>query len=161
MAKMMNANSMNDMTIMNAKSQAKQQQLMAKIGRGKRRVKVNLTKVARNYLNILNKEFEAEIKKIATADFNKTYPNIPHFIKYIDNETKITKENKKIKEKDVLFSFEEHDFLKLQLRESIKALEKSQKELKWYNFLNKIKYSYAKKQAEITLEEFLKTTTVK
>ena len=50
MVKMVNQNTINDMTLVNAKSQAKMTQLIQKIGKGKRRVKVTLSKSTRSYL---------------------------------------------------------------------------------------------------------------
>ena len=73
----------------------------------------------------------------------------------------IAKENKKEKTKDVSLSFEELDFLKLQIRETIKGIDNMKTKLKWYNFLKKGLYKTLRKQNEMTLEELGKTTAVK
>ena len=75
-----------------------------------------------------------------------------NFFNYLEKETKVTKANKKEKTKDVLLSYEEVDFLKLQLKETIKGIEMQSKNLKWYNFLKKSMYKMLKKQTEETLE---------
>lgn len=159
MAKMMNANSINDMTVMNVKSQSQMrlQQLFVKIGKGKRKVKVTLSKMSRSYLN---KMFEQMLKQIPEADQKKA-PNVVHFINYMDKETKITKENKKIKTKDIMLSFDEYDFLKLQIKEALKELDVRVKKLKWYQFIQKSSHKLMKKQMEQMQEELNKKELTK
>ena len=50
MAKMINPNTVSNMDLINAKSQAKMQQLVQKIGKGKRKVNVTFSKMSRSYL---------------------------------------------------------------------------------------------------------------
>ena len=50
MAKMVNPNTVSNMDLINAKSQAKMQQLVQKIGKGKRKVNVTFSKMSRSYL---------------------------------------------------------------------------------------------------------------
>lgn len=156
MAKMVNPNTINDMTLVNVKAQAKMNQLVQKIGKGKRKIKVTLGKSTRSYLTKLIEEMKKQMKV-----YEKQLPNIFQFFSYLEKEIKITKENKKEKTKDVSLSFEELDFLKLQIRETIKGIDNMKTKLKWYNFLKKGLYKTLRKQNEMTLEELGKTTAVK
>ena len=156
MAKMVNPNTINDMTLVNVKAQAKMNQLVQKIGKGKRKIKVTLGKSTRSYLTKLSEEMKKQMKV-----YEKQLPNIFQFFGYLEKEIKITKENKKEKTKDVSLSFEELDFLKLQIRETIKGIDNMKTKLKWYNFLKKGLYKTLRKQNEMTLEELGKTTAVK
>ena len=156
MAKMVNPNTINDMTLVNVKAQAKMNQLVQKIGKGKRKIKVTLGKSTRSYLTKLIEEMKKQMKV-----YEKQLPNIFQFFGYLEKEIKITKENKKEKTIDVSLSFEELDFLKLQIRETIKGIDNMKTKLKWYNFLKKGLYKTLRKQNEMTLEELGKTTAVK
>ena len=156
MAKMVNPNTINDMTLVNVKAQAKMNQLVQKIGKGKRKIKVTLGKSTRSYLTKLIEEMKKQMKV-----YEKQLPNIFQFFGYLEKEIKIIKENKKEKTKDVSLSFEELDFLKLQIRETIKGIDNMKTKLKWYNFLKKGLYKTLRKQNEMTLEELGKTTAVK
>ena len=156
MAKMVNPNTINDMTLVNVKAQAKMNQLVQKIGKGKRKIKVTLGKSTRSYLTKLIEEMKKQMKV-----YEKQLPNIFQFFGYLEKEIKITKENTKEKTKDVSLSFEELDFLKLQIRETIKGIDNMKTKLKWYNFLKKGLYKTLRKQNEMTLEELGKTTAVK
>ncbi len=156
MAKMVNPNTINDMTLVNVKAQAKMNQLVQKIGKGKRKIKVTLGKSTRSYLTKLIEEMKKQMRV-----YEKQLPNIFQFFGYLEKEIKITKENKKEKTKDVSLSFEELDFLKLQIRETIKGIDNMKTKLKWYNFLKKGLYKTLRKQNEMTLEELGKTTAVK
>ena len=140
MAKMVNPNSVNDMEIINAKAQAKMSQLVQKIGKGKRRVTVTFNKTTRSYVAKLIEEMKKQM-----IAYEKQLPNLFNFFNYLEKETKVTKANKKEKTKDVLLSYEEVDFLKLQLKETIKGIEMQSKNLKWYNFLKKSMYKMLKR----------------
>ena len=153
---MVNPNTINDMTLVNVKAQAKMNQLVQKIGKGKRKIKVTLGKSTRSYLTKLIEEMKKQMKV-----YEKQLPNIFQFFGYLEKEIKIIKENKKEKTKDVSLSFEELDFLKLQIRETIKGIDNMKTKLKWYNFLKKGLYKTLRKQNEMTLEELGKTTAVK
>ena len=153
---MVNPNTINDMTLVNVKAQAKMNQLVQKIGKGKRKIKVTLGKSTRSYLTKLIEEMKKQMKV-----YEKQLPNIFQFFGYLEKEIKITKENKKEKTKDVSLSFEELDFLRLQIRETIKGIDNMKTKLKWYNFLKKGLYKTLRKQNEMTLKELGKTTAVK
>ena len=115
MAKVMNPNSVSNMDLINKKAQFKMQQLVQKIGKGKRRVTVTFSKMSRGYVSKMIEEM-----KKAMAQYEKQLPNLFSFFNYLEKEVKITKENKKEKTKDVKFSYEEIDFFKLQLFKTLK-----------------------------------------
>ncbi len=156
MARGINPNTMSNTDVLNARAQAQMTQLVQKLGKGKRRVKVSLSKPSRSYLE----KMIAEMKKQMVV-YEKQLPNIFQFFKYFENEVKITKENKKIKNKEILLSYEELDFIKLNIKETIKGVDKMILTLKWYNFFKKTLYKTIKKQNELVLEELGKTTVNK
>lgn len=153
MAKVINPNAISDMALVNAKTQAKMTQLIQKLGRGKRRVKVTLTKGTRSYLSKMTEELKKQM-----SIYEKQMPTLFQFFNYLEKETKVTKENKKIKQKDILLSYEELDFVKLNIKETIKGIEKMRDSLKWYNILKKSLYKTLIKQNETVLEELKNTS---
>lgn len=156
MAKMVNPNSISDMALMNNRAQAKMAQLIQKLGKGKRRVKVTFTKGSRNYLTTMVTELKKKM-----VDYEKQLPNVFQFFNYLEKEVKITKENKKIKEKEVVLSYDELDYLKFQIKETVKEIDKNIQNLKWFNFLKKSAFKMIKKQNEVVLEELNKTSVIK
>ncbi len=148
MAKVMNPNAVNAMTIVNAKSQAKTMQMIQKIGRGKRKVQVTLSKGVRGYLSMYIRESKKEYSK-----YQNVPENVYSFLNYFEKETEITKENKKVKEKNIMLSFEELDYLKMNLKDMLANIEKNRKTLKWYEIKKKLGMSYTRKQSELALEE--------
>ena len=156
MAKVMNPNSVSNMDLINQKAQFKMQQLVQKIGKGKRRVTVTFSKMSRGYVSKMIEEM-----KKAMAQYEKQLPNLFSFFNYLEKEVKITKENKKEKTKDVKFSYEEIDFFKLQLNETIKGLDTQVATLKWYNLIKKGLFKTLKKQTETVLEEVKNGKAVK
>ena len=70
-------------------------------------------------------------------------------------------EPKKEKTKDVKFSYEEIDFFKLQLNETIKGIDTQVATLKWYNLIKKGLFKTLKKQTETVLEEVKNGKAVK
>ena len=153
MAKMVNPNTVSNMDLINAKSQAKMQQLVQKIGKGKRKVHVTFS---RSYLA----KMIEEMRKMM-SQYEKQLPNVFSFFKYLENEVKITKANKKEKTKNVKLSYEEVDFFKLQLKETLKGIDAQRATLKWYNLIKKGLFKTLKKQTELVLEEFSSGTVKK
>ena len=156
MAKVMNPNSVSNMDLINQKAQFKMQQLVQKIGKGKRRVTVTFSKMSRGYVAKMIEEM-----KKAMAQYERQLPNLFSFFNYLEKEVKITKENKKEKTKDVTFSYEEIDFFKLQLNETIKGIDTQVATLKWYNLIKKGLFKTLKKQTETVLEEVKNGKAVK
>ena len=120
-----------------------------KIGKGKRKVNVTFSKMSRSYLVRLIEEMRKMM-----SQYEKQLPNVFSFFKYFENEVKITKENKKEKNKTVKLSYEEVDFFKLQLKETLKGIDTQRAALKWYNLIKKALFKTLKKQTEVVLEEF-------
>ena len=156
MAKVMNPNSVSNMDLINQKAQFKMQQLVQKIGKGKRRATVTFSKMSRGYVAKMIEEM-----KKAMAQYERQLPNLFSFFNYLEKEVKITKENKKEKTKDVKFSYEEIDFFKLQLNETIKGIDTQVATLKWYNLIKKGLFKTLKKQTETVLEEVKNGKAVK
>lgn len=156
MVKMVGSNTVNDMTLVNAKSQAKMTQLMQKIGKGKRRVKVTLSKSTRSYLTKMLEEMKKQM-----SIYEKQLPNLFQFFNYLEKEVRIVKQNKKQKTKDIILSYEELDFLKIQIKETIKGIDNLKSSLKWYNLIKKGLYKTLRKQNELILEELGKTSVNK
>ena len=152
MAKMVNPNTVTDMALVNARAQMKTQQLLQKVGKGKRKVQVTLSKNVRGYLSTMTKEMKKQIK--TQLGNEKQLANLFQFFNYFEKETEITKENKKEKTKNVKLSYEEVDFFKLQLKETLKGIDAQRAALKWYNLIKKALFKTLKKQTELVLEEF-------
>ena len=95
------------------------------------------------------------------AVYEKQLPNLFQFFNYLEKEARIVKQNKKQKTKDIVLSYEELDFLKIQIKETIKGIDNLKSSLKWYNLVKKGLYKTLKKQNEITLEELGKTSVNK
>ena len=156
MAKMVNPNTVSNMDLINAKSQAKMQQLVQKIGKGKRKVNVTFSKMSRSYLA----KMIEEMRKMM-SQYEKQLPNVFSFFKYLENEVKITKVNKKEKTKNVKLSYEEVDFFKFQINETLKGIYTKRAALKFYNIIKKLLFKTLKKQTELVLEEFNSGTVKK
>ena len=139
MAKMVNPNTVSNMDLINAKSQAKMQQIVQKVGKGKRKVNVTFSKMSRSYLTRMIEEMRKMM-----SQYEKQLPNVFAFFKYLENEVKITKANKK----------EKIDFFKLQLKETLKGIDAQRATLKWYNLIKKALFKTLTKQTEAVLEEF-------
>ena len=101
-----------------------------------------------------------EMKKQMSI-YEKQLPNLFQFFNYLEKEARIVKQNKKQKTKDIVLSYEELDFLKIQIKETIKGIDNLKSSLKWYNLVKKGLYKTLKKQNEITLEELGKTSVNK
>ena len=101
-----------------------------------------------------------EMRKMM-SQYEKQLPNVFSFFKYLENEVKITKVNKKEKTKNIKLSYEEVDFFKLQLKETLKGIDTQRAALKWYNLIKKGLFKTLKKQTELVLEEFNSGTVKK
>ena len=101
--------------------------ILQKIGKGKRKYSIKLDKNHKKFLV----RFMTDIKK----EFEKTYANVPQmkgvlvFLDYIRTSCQI----KELKELNV--SYEEFDFLKRMIMDSLRGMESM--ELKWYQFIKK------------------------
>ena len=144
--KVANPNTVNNMTLVNAKSQSKAASLVQKIGKGKRKAKVELSKGNMKYLGKLVKEMKKQMLPYA-----KQAANVFTFLNYLEKEAQ--SKSKKI---TLMLSFEELDLLKMQVKESTKAIEDLRLNLKWYNLFKKFMYGLLVKQNKYFLEELTK-----
>ena len=144
--KVANPNTVNNMTLVNAKSQSKAASLVQKIGKGKRKAKVELSKGNMKYLGKLVKEMKKQM-----LPYEKKTANVFTFLNYLEKEAQ--SKSKKI---TLMLSFEELDLLKMQVKESTKAIEDLRLNLKWYNLFKKFMYGLLVKQNKYFLEELTK-----
>ena len=131
---------------MAARTQNKTASLIQKIGRGKRNSKVELSKGNMKYLAKLVKEMKKQM-----LPYEKQASNVFTFLNYLEKEAK--SKRKKI---TLTLSYEELDFLKMQVRESTKAVEELKQNLKWHNMIKKVVYGLLVKQNKYFLEELSK-----
>ena len=131
-----NPNTVTNMTLVNAKSQSKAASLIQKIGKGKRKAKVELSKGNMKYLGKLVKEMKKQM-----LPYEKQAGNVFTFLNYLEKEAQ-----SKSKRITLMLSFEELDFLKMQVKESTKAVEELRLTLKWYNLAKKFIYGLLVKQ---------------
>ena len=141
-----NPNTVTNMTLVNAKSQSKAASLIQKIGKGKRKAKVELSKGNMKYLGKLVKEMKKQM-----LPYEKQAGNVFTFLNYLEKEAQ-----SKSKRITLMLSFEELDFLKMQVKESTKAVEELRLNLKWYNLFKKFMYGLLVKQNKYFLEELTK-----
>ena len=141
-----NPNTVTNMTLVNAKSQSKAASLIQKIGKGKRKAKVELSKGNMKYLGKLVKEMKKQM-----LPYEKQAGNVFTFLNYLEKEAQ-----SKSKRITLMLSFEELDFLKMQVKESTKAVEEFRLTLKWYNLAKKFIYGLLVKQNKYFLEELTK-----
>lgn len=148
-------NATNDMNVMNYKSQAAMYNAMQKVGRGKRKVSVLLDKSAQKFLETFMKEFKKTFEQNASLNQVK---NILSFAEYVLKTVSVEKGKKRAKVLPLLISYEEQDFLCMQLQESIKGVIQTKKDLKWYNFIKKIMFASYKTQCESMYDVIKKAT---
>ena len=90
--------------------------------------------------------------------YEKQLPNMFSFFDYLQKQVEVvkTKGKKKEKTKSVLLSYEELDFLKMQIRETTKGIKTEKEKLKWNNLIKKALYKTLLKQNELLSEELSK-----
>ncbi|WP_068268116.1 viral A-type inclusion protein [Caviibacter abscessus] len=148
--KMINANKINDMEMFNIKNQAKVAMLLQKIGKGKRKVEISLSKNSQKYLDQMIDELKKQMNQ-----YKAQMGNIFEFLDYLKKQVHVEKGQKREKQKKVLLSYEEQDYLVMQAKSTIKEIDKIKAELKWYNLIKKVLYSSVKTQNEVLLDELL------
>ena len=67
----------------------------------------------------------------------------------------LKKDKKREKLKTFNLSYEEQDFLVLQIKSMIKEVENQKQQLKFYNIIKKVLFSSVKAQNELLLKEIL------
>ncbi|CAM3143938.1 viral A-type inclusion protein [Streptobacillus ratti] len=146
--KLVNPNNISDMDVMNAKSQASMAALLQKIGKGKRKKEVTLSKNSQKYLE----QMIGEMKKQMIM-YEKQLPNVFSFFNYVEKSLHISKKEKRPKEKVLALSFEEYDLIIKQMKDVIKGLALEKSKLKWYNIVKKMVYRMMTKQTEELLKD--------
>ena len=126
-SKTVNANSITDMDMMNARSQASMAAQLQRIGLAKRKKVITLSKNGQKYLEQMIIEMEKQMKI-----YEKQLPNLFQFFAYMKKELNVAKGKKRENEKSILVSFEEYDLLVKQMKDIIKGLEVEKSKLKWY-----------------------------
>ena len=150
-SKTVNANSITDMDMMNARSQASMAAQLQRIGLAKRKKVITLSKNGQKYLEQMIIEIEKQMKI-----YEKQLPNLFQFFAYMKKELNVVKGKKREKEKSILVSFEEYDLLVKQMKDIIKGLEVEKSKLKWYSLMKKMVFSTMRKQTSNLLDELLK-----
>ena len=150
-SKTVNANSITDMDMMNARSQASMAAQLQRIGLAKRKKIITLSKNGQKYLEQMIIEMEKQMKI-----YEKQLPNLFQFFAYMKKELNLVKGKKREKEKSILVSFEEYDLLVKQMKDIIKGLEVEKSKLKWYSLMKKMVFSTMRKQTSNLLDELLK-----
>ena len=150
-SKTVNANSITDMDMMNARSQANMVAQLQRVGVAKRRKEISLSKNGQKYLEQMIIEMEKQMKV-----YERQLPNLFQFFNYMKKELYVSKGKKREKEKTILVSFEEYDLLVKQMKDIIKGLEVEKSKLKWYSLMKKMVFSTMRKQTSNLLDELLK-----
>lgn len=140
-----NPNTMNPMQMNNMSGMMGMMNTIQRIGKGKRKIIVSLDKNARKFLG----KFIDEVKKQFSSSANATQtPNLSEFFDYIKNIT----DDKSKGNVELKLSFEEYEFLKRMLIDSVKGMENIQ--FKWYQFIKKSMVKVMAKQYREILAKF-------
>lgn len=140
-----NPNTMNPMQMNNMSGMMGMMNTIQRIGKGKRKIVVSLDKNARKFLG----KFIDEVRKQFSSSANATQtPNLAEFFDYIK---KITDDKSK-GNVELKLSFEEYEFLKRMLIDSVKGMENMQ--FKWYQFIKKSMVKVMAKQYREILTKF-------
>lgn len=143
--KINNGNKINQTDMMQAQSAMGMMGKMQKIGKGKRKHKVEFDKNTKKYLGKIVKEYT---KQAAVYKANPQTKGVADFFAYLEIECAKTGKD------PIMLSFEELEFLKATIAESIRAMEQIQ--YKWYNILKKSFTKLMIKQNKYILKELKK-----
>lgn len=146
-----NPKSINDMSMMNIKSQAQLVAILQKVGKGKRKKEIILNKGSQKYLEQLVGEMKKQM-----VSMSKQFPNVFDFFNYLEKNLKVEKRFKRPKQKSLMISFEEYDFLIKQMKDIVKGLQGEISKLKWYNLIKKRLYKIMIKHTEALLDNIKK-----
>lgn len=145
MAVKVNPGRINQQDMMNAQAYTGIMSKIEKLGKGKRKYKLFFDKTAKKYFGKMVKEFS---KQLQGYQNNPQTKNVIEFYSYIELETA------KAANQPIMVSFEELEFLKGTMSETIKGMEKVQ--YKWYDIFRKVLTKTMIKQNKIILEELKK-----
>ncbi|MBC2856006.1 MAG: hypothetical protein RR191_04285 [Cetobacterium sp.] len=124
-AQRVNPNNMNPMQMNSMSSMMGMMNTIQKIGKGKRKYVVKLDKNSKKFLS----KFVDEVKKQFGANMNGQNQGLVEFFDYI----KMVADDKN--KMELRLSFEEMEFLKRMVSDSIKGMEAMQ--FKWYQIIRK------------------------
>lgn len=124
-AQRVNPNNMNPMQMNSMTSMMGMMNTIQKIGKGKRKYVVKLDKNSKKFLS----KFIDEVKKQFGANMNDQNQGLVEFFDYI----KMVADDKN--KMELRLSFEEMEFLKRMVSDSIKGMEAMQ--FKWYQIIRK------------------------
>lgn len=141
----MNPNQMNNQQMMNAYSQMSAMGNIQKIGKGKRKYNVKIDKTSKKYLSKIVDELK---KQLAAYAMNPQTKGVTDYLDYLSNECK------KKSDAPIAMSFEELEFLKKTISDSVKAMENL--EFKWYQLLKKMLMKMMLSQHKYILQELNK-----
>lgn len=138
-----NPNMMNPMEMNNMSAMMGMMNNLQRIGKGKRKYKVTLDKNSKKFLA----KFMEEVKKqFATSPLGAQGQNVSDFFSYV-KELADSKD-----QTGLMLSFEEYEFLKRMLIDSIRGMEGM--EFKWYQFVKKGMIKLMTKQYREILKQF-------
>ena len=140
----LNPNKMSQVDMMNNQAMMGMASFMQKLGKGKRKYIVKLDKGNKKFLGTLVKEMK---KQMGVYGNNPQTKGMNNFLNYL--ETECGK-----KELEVKMSYDELEFLKKTISESVKQMGIMQ--FKWYQFIKKMAIKMMAKQYKILLEELQK-----
>ncbi|WP_410207832.1 hypothetical protein [Fusobacterium sp.] len=138
-----NPSTMNHMQLNSMSNMMGMMNTIQKIGKGKRKITVKLDKGDKKFLS----KFIEEVKKqFSSSPMGGQTPTVAQFFDYV----KSVADNKK--QTELKLSFEEFEFLKRMLVDSIKGMEGM--ELKWYQFIKKGMLKMLSRQYRELLSKF-------
>lgn len=138
-----NPGTLNPMEMNNMSSMLGMMNSIQKIGKGKRKYSVKLEK---NDKKLLVRFINEAKKQFADAGSNSQYAGVYEFLTYITDVAS----NKTSTELKV--SYEEHDFIKRMLQDSLRGMKNMQ--FFWYQFIRKFTVKILAKQYQSLLEKF-------
>lgn len=141
----MNPNQMNNQQMMNAYGQMSMMGSIQKIGKGKRKYNVKIDKTSKKYLAKIVEELK---KQMGAYALNPQTKGVTDYMNYLENECK------KKNDAPIAMSFEELEFLRKTLSDSVKAMETM--EFKWYQLLRKMLMKVMLSQHKYILQELNK-----
>lgn len=138
-----NPNAMNPMEMNNMSAMMGMMNNIQRIGKGKRKYKIVLDKNNKKFLS----KFMDEVKKqFATSPLGAQGQNVKEFFDYIKDMCDSKDQT------ELMLSFEEYEFLKRMIIDSIKGMEGMK--FKWYQFVKKGMIKMMSKQYRELLKQF-------
>lgn len=137
-----NPNNINPMQMNNMNNMMGMMNMIQKIGKGKRKIAINLDKNNKKFLS----KFIDEIKKQFLPSLGGHGKGLIEFFEYI--KSVVDSKNKT----ELKLTFEEFEFLKKTINDTIKGMENFQ--LKWYQLIKKMMFKVMLRQYKDILTKF-------